>query len=94
MRTIFQINPMLMATIAAICALLISGCPPWRGEPDGCASGSTRCSPNGVPQVCSPSRYWTNADRPCADNGAVCCVVAYQGQRIHSCSQQSVCAAE
>lgn len=74
--------------------LTIAGCPPWRGQPDGCQSGATRCNDAGVPQVCSPQRYWTNGDRPCGDLGQTCCLTQLRGAPLHACLPASACASE
>lgn len=74
---------------------VIPGCLP---KPDGCTPGTTRCSPSGEPQTCSPGERWTTRLGlvPCAemaDAGNVCCLTrgVYTGNPIHSCVPQVAC---
>jgi len=73
------------------------GCPasrqltrPALGQVDGCEPRSTRCAPDGRPQVCSGSRRWTDADNACAlgvNVSAVCCLTRspVTGAELHAC---------
>jgi hypothetical protein len=74
---------------------LLAGCPlPQR---DGCTPNATRCAPDGVPEVCSPTQRWTRHSGavPCAEwsQGAVCCEVAsvVTGTLTYACSLESAC---
>lgn len=75
--------------------ILCKGCRPFL---DGCQNGAERCSPSGIPQLCSQSR-WTNQDRMCRDleseNGesVACCVSfsPYAGRNVTGCLPVSLC---
>lgn len=41
-------------------------------DPDGCTPFATRCSPLGVPQVCSHARYWSQSMTDQCPSGSVC----------------------
>ena len=57
----------LLATSA-----MLTGCP-HLDDPVGCPPNARRCSPAGVPEICSPGQRWSPADRPCAELHGVCC---------------------
>jgi len=83
--------------IAGAVGLMVMGCPvsqqltrPALGPVDGCEPRSTRCAPDGRPQVCSGSRRWTDADVACVTAGqvaAVCCLTTspITGRELHAC---------
>lgn len=82
--------------LAAFVAVALLGCP--MPAPDGCTPAATRCSPAGIPQVCSQTQRWTQGTiaRPCADIGAVCCPARspFSQRAVHACVPQSACIAE
>lgn len=74
--------------------LFLMGCP-GMAKPDGCPPWAMRCGPHGEPQVCSGTQRWTPADRPCADNGAVCCRTTSPSDKIlYACVPQTDCLPE
>jgi hypothetical protein len=80
-------------------ACVLAGCP--LPPVDGCTPLDTRCSPEGVPQSCSPSQRWTSGalQRPCAQRaaGSVCCRARspYGASReLYVCVPQSACLPE
>lgn len=86
----------LIGIVGAV-GLMVMGCPvsqqltrPALGPVDGCEPRSTRCAPDGRPQVCSGSRRWTDADVACVTAGqvaAVCCLTTspITGRELHAC---------
>ncbi|MDB4929444.1 MAG: hypothetical protein JWM10_1928 [Myxococcaceae bacterium] len=90
---------LLACTLGALgsAGVLCMGCPasaqltrPALGDVDGCEPRTTRCAPNGRPQVCSGSRRWTDADQVCAlavQVAAVCCLTTspITGAELHAC---------
>ena len=63
-------GPLMSVALIFVLALGARACRPR--TPDGCATGATRCSPDGVPQWCSATPgYWTSgpAARPCRELG-------------------------
>lgn len=83
----------------AFTATALSGCP--LPAPDGCTPLDTRCSPEGVPQSCSPTQRWTSGamQRPCAERaeGAVCCRARSPyggGRELHACVPAAACLPE
>lgn len=90
-------SALLFAAVAALVALALAGCP--LPPVDGCTPLATRCSPEGVPQSCSPSQRWTSGalQRPCAQRaaGSVCCRArSPYGTELYACVPQSVCLPE
>jgi len=90
----FALGALVLAPIAGA---LLSGCP--LPPADGCTPLATRCSPEGVPQSCSPSQRWTSGalQRPCAQRaaGSVCCRArSPYGTELYACVPQSVCLPE
>jgi hypothetical protein len=80
--------------LAALGALWLSGCP--MPPPDGCPPRATRCSPSGVPQVCTLGQYWSapRPETPCAA-GSVCCYTrSPYGRELHACVPQGACLPE
>lgn len=92
----------LLAVVVGLAVVLplgvgLYGCPasrqltrPALGPVDGCEPRSTRCAPDGRPQVCSGSRRWTDADAVCAlgvNVSAVCCLTRspVTGAELHAC---------
>lgn len=70
------------------------GCP-GLPKPDGCTPLTTRCSPEGKPQVCSQTQRWTEIGSPCSTVGAVCCRVrSPYGHELYACSHQEACLPE
>lgn len=66
-----------------------------------CEPQTTRCSPQGVPEVCSPARAWTPQPtaEPCGvrpGHGAVCCYAqsAVTERRLHRCAAPTACLPE
>lgn len=89
--------PAALLFAAAAVALALAGCP--LPPPDGCTPLATRCSPEGVPQSCSPSQRWTSGalQRPCAQRaaGSVCCRArSPYGTELYACVPQSACLPE
>lgn len=64
-------------------------------EPDGCSPFATRCSPSGIPEVCSQSRRWSYAppSTPCSSRGPVVCCWTRSpwGRELHACVPESAC---
>ena len=90
---------MKLAMLLALAALAC-GCHPLP-PPDGCAPMATRCSPAGIPQVCSPERRWTGLPLAMACHEirppAVCCLTTsvYSGRPpIHACVPATACIPE
>jgi len=85
--------------VGVLCAsaALLAGCP--LPAPDGCTPRDTRCSPAGIPEVCSASQRWTHgATTPaCSSWGAsiTCCLARtpYDGVR-HACVPPVACLPE
>lgn len=92
----------LLAIVVGLAVVLplgvaLYGCPasrqltrPALGPVDGCEPRSTRCAPDGRPQVCSGSRRWTDSDNVCAlsvNVSAVCCLTRspVTGAELHAC---------
>lgn len=94
----------LLGIVAAVGAMVM-GCPasqqltrPALGAVDGCEPRSTRCAPDGRPQVCSGSRRWTDADVACVTAhqvAAVCCLTTspITGRELHACVLAERCIA-
>lgn len=78
--------PILMALAACL-----AGCP-HLPEKSGCRPNSMRCH-EGRPQVCSGSTRWVNADRPCSEVGATCCLTQYPQSEVFvwACVPQDRC---
>lgn len=75
-------------------AACLSGCP--IPPPDGCPPRATRCSPSGVPQVCTLGQYWSapRPETPCPA-GSVCCYTrSPYGRALHACVPPSACLPE
>lgn len=85
--------PLAMA-IAALVALALAGCP--LPPPDGCAPRSTRCAPDGVPEVCSQTQRWTRGapSEPCPSGSVCCAAVGAYGRELHACVPASACLAD
>ena len=85
--------PIAMA-IAALVALALAGCP--LPPPDGCAPRSTRCAPDGVPEVCSQTQRWTRGapSEPCPSGSVCCAAVGAYGRELHACMPAAACAAD
>lgn len=66
--------------VAASCKL-----PP----PDGCEPYVTRCSPAGVPQLCSGSQRWQQSMADGCPEGSVCGPVMIHGRVRHACAPPS-----
>lgn len=82
---------MKIIVLALLALVTLSACPSLP-KPDGCPPWAMRCGPNGEPQVCSGTQRWTPADRPCADNGAVCCrTIGANGKEQSACVPQASC---
>lgn len=62
----------LWATMVALMGalLLVEACRPR--DPDGCQPFATRCSPLGIPQVCSQGGYWSQSMADECPDGSVC----------------------
>jgi hypothetical protein len=76
-------------------AACLSGCP--MPAPDGCAPRSTRCSPRGVPEVCSMTQRWTHGPvaKPCSELGSSCCrALSPYGNEVFACVPSSACLPE
>lgn len=80
-------------------AALLAGCP--LPPADGCTPLATRCSPDGVPQSCSPTQRWTSGalQRPCSSRAAaaVCCRTRSPygaGGETHACVPVALCIPE
>ena len=80
-------HPHRLAFVAfamTLCAL--AACP--YGHHDQCAPNTTRCSPAGEPQACSPAQDWAAMPiaRQCAAQGGVCCrAMSPYGHVVHAC---------
>jgi len=75
-------------------SIALAGCP--IPPPDGCPPRATRCSPSGVPQVCTLGQYWSapRPETPCAP-GAVCCWTrSPYGRELHACVPREDCLLE
>lgn len=75
-------------------SIALAGCP--IPPPDGCPPRATRCSPSGVPQVCTLGQYWSapRPETPCAP-GAVCCWTrSPYGRELHACVPREDCLPE
>lgn len=100
----------LLAIVVGLAVVLplgagLYGCPasrqltrPALGPVDGCEPRSTRCAPDGRPQVCSGSRRWTDSDNVCAlsvNVSAVCCLTRspVTGAELHACVLAERCIA-
>ena len=85
--------PIAMA-IAALVALALAGCP--LPQPDGCAPRSTRCAPDGVPEVCSQTQRWTRGapSEPCPSGSVCCAAVGAYGRELHACVPAAACLAD
>jgi len=73
--------------LAIVGAAALSACK--LPDPDGCVPYATRCSPLGVPQVCSASQRWQQAmSEPCPA-GSVCreVVLPPSGRAAHVCAE-------
>lgn len=83
--------PKLPLPILLVVALALAGCP--MPPVDGCPPFAQRCSPRGVPEVCSPQQRWVPADRPCLERpGDVCCLTrSPYGRDIHACVPSRLC---
>jgi len=86
-------SALLFAAVVAV-ALALAGCP--LPPVDGCTPLATRCSPEGVPQSCSPSQRWTSGalQRPCAQRaaGSVCCRTrSPYGRELYACVPAGAC---
>lgn len=87
----------LLALTAAVTLawVWLSGCP--MPAPDGCTPRDTRCSPAGIPEVCSATQRWSHAppSSSCADRGPVVCCLARSpwGREVHACVPASECIA-
>ena len=96
----FVAGPVLRA-IATVVILVVGpllslpGCP--MPAPDGCTPRDTRCSPAGIPEVCSATQRWSHAPpgSSCADRGPVVCCLARSpwGREVHACVPASECLA-
>jgi hypothetical protein len=83
-----------MKKLIALTALVLCGCLP---PPDGCPPEATRCSPMGIPQVCSASQRWTNVQDESCRVEAVCCLtpsVFDSTRTLHACVPQTACVEE
>ncbi len=82
----------LFVLFAAACC----GCP--MPAPDGCTPFATRCSPSGIPEVCSQSRRWSHAPpaTACSSRGPVVCCWTRSpyGRELHACVPESACLPE
>lgn len=83
--------------LTALACVSIAGCE--LPKPDGCTPRDTRCSPSGIPEVCSSTQRWTHgATTPaCSTWGAsiTCCLARtpYDGVR-HACVPPVACIPE
>jgi hypothetical protein len=82
----------MLGVLALAASVALHGCPALP-PPAGCATAATRCSPDGVPQVCSATARWTAAaPRPCAAVQATCCRAASPyGGTTHACVPAALC---
>lgn len=89
-----RVPPATTMVILAFSALALVGCP--MPPVDGCPPFAQRCSPRGVPEVCSPQQRWVPADRPCLERpGDVCCLTrSPYGRDIHACVPSRLCLPE
>lgn len=83
--------------LAPALGALLAGCP--FPPADGCPPLATRCSPDGVPQSCSPTQRWTSGalQNPCSQRalGSVCCRTrSPYGTELYACAPQSACLPE
>jgi hypothetical protein len=81
-------------SVALIFGSALAGCPALPA-PDGCTPSATRCHV-GMPEVCSQTQRWSQADRLCTDVGAVCCATRshYRETVLHACVPQDQCVPE
>jgi len=84
----------LLFAVAVAVALALAGCP--LPPPDGCAPRSTRCAPDGVPEVCSQTQRWTRGapSEPCPSGSVCCAAVGAYGRELHACMPAAACAAD
>lgn len=75
-------------------SLALAGCP--IPPPDGCPPRATRCSPTGVPQVCTLGQYWSapRPETPCAPGSVCCWTRSPYGRELHACVPQEDCLPE
>lgn len=88
-------NLIAVAVVLLALARSLAGCPRLP-PPEGCTPHSSRCSPRGVPQICSSTQRWTNvAEDTCASVGVVCCEArdTEDAGTVHACAPPSWCLA-
>jgi hypothetical protein len=77
-------------------AAVWGGChPPQLAPVSGCTPRDSRCSDDGVPEVCSGSQRWTRLEEatPCTQLGLVCCRNVVLGpQPLYGCARPGQCA--
>jgi hypothetical protein len=75
-------------------SLALAGCP--IPPPDGCPPRATRCSPAGVPQVCTLGQYWSapRPETPCAVGSVCCWTRSPYGRELHACVPREDCMIE
>lgn len=75
-------------------SIALTGCP--IPPPDGCPPRATRCSPSGVPQVCTLGQYWSapRPETPCAVGSVCCWTRSPYGRELHACVPREDCMAE
>lgn len=94
---------LFVCALCFVAALAVSACP--MPQPDGCTPSAQRCSPAGIPQVCSQTQRWTAGAlaKPCAEYGptTTCCrtrsaytSVEGAARFVFACVPQSSCEPE
>ena len=98
-----RLGVLLVCALCFVAALAVSACP--MPQPDGCTPSAQRCSPAGIPQVCSQTQRWTAGAlaKPCAEYGptTTCCrtrsaytSVEGAARFVFACVPQSSCEPE
>lgn len=83
----------VIGLLAASALVAEEGCRPR--APDGCTPFATRCSPLGIPQVCSQRGYWSQSMADECPSGSVCGLAPVMssdgdaGRLMHRCARPS-----
>lgn len=88
------LRALVLCVTAFVFAYLVLACP-HLPPPDGCGPQQTRCSPSGLPQVCSGTQRWTNVQEDPCPAGSMCCPtksVFDANKIIHACVAKEKCA--